>query len=106
VFGDNVKRVGLGGQAREMRGEQNAVGIATKWEPDTRPASYFSDRLIEREKEIILNDLLPVMAALMKGEVVIWPLDGIGTGLSAMPDRAPQTWAWLEEVRKMMEKTA
>ena len=30
VFGDNLAKKGLGGQAREMRGEPNAVGIATK----------------------------------------------------------------------------
>lgn len=27
VFGDNMVRRGFGGQAREMRGEPNAVGI-------------------------------------------------------------------------------
>jgi len=30
VFGDNLQRKGLGGQAKEMRGEPNAIGIPTK----------------------------------------------------------------------------
>lgn len=30
LFGDNVERRGLGGQAKEMRGEPNAIGVATK----------------------------------------------------------------------------
>ena len=33
IFGDNEARTGLGGQAREMRGEPNAMGIATKRSP-------------------------------------------------------------------------
>jgi hypothetical protein len=39
LFGDNTKRVGIGGQAREMRGEPNAVGIATKNAPGSYPAT-------------------------------------------------------------------
>jgi len=33
VFGDNAERWGLGGQAKEMRGEPNAIGVATLWSP-------------------------------------------------------------------------
>ena len=33
VFGDNLRREGLGGQAGEMRGEPNAIGVATKHAP-------------------------------------------------------------------------
>jgi redox-sensitive bicupin YhaK (pirin superfamily) len=32
VFGDNLRRTGFGGQAAEMRGEPNAVGIAPGYE--------------------------------------------------------------------------
>ncbi|MDE4297141.1 hypothetical protein PXK56_18310 [Phaeobacter gallaeciensis] len=105
VFGDNVKRVGLGGQAAEMRGEPNAVGVATKWEPSSeRPACFFSDTNIDQQKQIISKDLAPVLKALKEGKTVIWPLDGIGSGLSEVPTRAPQTWAWMEGVRKGLEK--
>ena len=30
VFGDNLLRKGLGGQAKEMRGEPNTLGIVSK----------------------------------------------------------------------------
>jgi hypothetical protein len=30
VFGDNVARHGLGGQAKAMRGEPNTIGVSTK----------------------------------------------------------------------------
>ena len=33
VFGDNMLRKGFGGQAKEMRGEPNAVGVPVKWRP-------------------------------------------------------------------------
>lgn len=36
VFGDNAYRKGFGGQAKEMRGEPNALGVATKWYPGKR----------------------------------------------------------------------
>ena len=45
LFGDNLQRVGLGGQAKEMRGEPNAVGIATKKAPDNKPEFLLRRRL-------------------------------------------------------------
>ena len=43
VFGDNMERRGLGGQAGVMRGEPNAIGVPTKWSPSNRPDAYFTD---------------------------------------------------------------
>lgn len=43
LFGDNLLRRGLGGQAREMRGERNAVGIPVKNRPSMTEGSFFSD---------------------------------------------------------------
>ena len=45
LFGDNVERVGHGGQAKEMRGEPNAIGIATKLKPEYAAATAFSSTL-------------------------------------------------------------
>jgi len=36
AFGTS-RRIGFGGQAKEMRGEPNAISVATKWEPSNRP---------------------------------------------------------------------
>ncbi|MEC7290450.1 MAG: hypothetical protein VXW22_10215, partial [Pseudomonadota bacterium] len=53
VFGDNTERVGLGGQAKEMRGEPNARGIATLWSPG-RP---YKAKDIEQALQIIDQDI-------------------------------------------------
>jgi hypothetical protein len=44
LFGDNLAERGLGGQAREMRGEENAIGIPTKKAPDNNQAGFFTTR--------------------------------------------------------------
>ncbi|SDK47143.1 hypothetical protein [Bradyrhizobium ottawaense] len=41
VFGDNVQRTGFAGQAKEMRGEPNAIGVVTKWAPSMQPTAFF-----------------------------------------------------------------
>lgn len=49
VFGDNLAQVGYGGQAKEMRGEPNAVGIPTKRKPSrTAPDEFFTDNVYFR----------------------------------------------------------
>lgn len=94
VFGDNVQRVGMGGQAYEMRHEPNAVGVATKYSPNR----YYGDSPAEilAQNRIIDNDMKPLFRHLVNGGVVIWPRDGIGTGLSALPEHAPETFTHLE----------
>jgi len=94
VFGDNMARCGLGGQAAEMRGEPNTIGIPTKW----TPRQYFSDL---DAKNVIVCDAIGsafcrIEEALAAGHDVIWPEDGIGTGLADLERRAPKVWAMLE----------
>jgi len=96
VFGDNDEREGLGGQAGEARGEPNAIGVRTKWKPDMRPASFFSDLNYVVATRMISNDLAAVTAALDSGKIVVFPEDGLGTGLSELPKRAPRINAFLE----------
>lgn len=96
VFGDNAKREGYGGQAREMRGEPNAIGVATKWRPDMEESSFFSDA--DGEAAIVIaNDFADVITALNEGRDVYVPKDGLGTGLSQLPTRAPRTYAMMRE---------
>lgn len=97
VFGDNAQRVGLGGQAGEMRGEPNAVGVATKWAPSNADDAFFSDEKFELQAQIINQDMTPIVQALVAGKTVVWPLDGIGTGLSDVPNRSPKTYEFLNE---------
>ena len=103
VFGDNIRRTGLKGQAAEMRGEPNAIGIPTKWKPSMSPEAFFRDRDASFIYPLIKPDLLKVYAHLKQGKVVIWPSDGIGTGLSKLPKTAPMIWESLEEARRHFE---
>ena len=38
------------------------------------------------------------------GGKIIWPEDGIGTGLAQLPERAPRIWKLLEQVRLTLER--
>lgn len=101
VFGDNVARKGMGGQAGAMRGEPNAIGVATKWTPTRDSRAYFSDG-DERALRHMLADIDQVRVALSQGRTVYVPTDGLGTGLSELPTRAPSLYRKLvEEFRTM-----
>jgi hypothetical protein len=56
VFGDNEEREGRGGQAKEMRGEDNAVGIRTKRHPSTGKTAYWTDETYDENVEMIRED--------------------------------------------------
>lgn len=97
VFGDNTEREGLGGQAGEMRGEPNSIGVATKWTPTSGTNAYFSDEEFDTVIEIIKNDFELVEKAIREGRTVVIPLDGLGTGLSKLPEMAPKVDKWLKD---------
>jgi hypothetical protein len=95
VFGDNVQRQGLGGQAAAMRGEHNAIGVATKWKPTNDPSAFFYDSEYAQVTALIEEDLKKVEKALKRSFVVL-PKDGLGTGLSRLPELAPRVNMYLE----------
>ena len=91
IFGDNLERQGLGGQAGEMRGEPNAFGFATK-----RAISHGndSDYLFDGDYDtlrIIMDEYRNLLDILQKTkyDAVVIPEDGIGTGLARMKENAP-----------------
>jgi hypothetical protein len=86
VFGDNMQRIGFGGQAKEMRGEPNAVGLPTK----LSPGQYFSNNDLNRLKIENKNNVSRLISHLRSGGVVVWPADGIGTGLADLKNKAPK----------------
>lgn len=92
VFGDNEGRYGLGGQAREMRGEPNAVGIATL----KAPGVFWTDDEAARQCAVIDADMEPLFGALRDGISVVFPVDGVGSGLADLERRSPRTWAHLQ----------
>lgn len=95
IFGDNVERKGLGGQAYHMRGEPNSFGVATKWSPGAGDDDYFKDHEF-RAWMVIDRDLFTIELEMFgEGKTFILPEDGIGTGLSDMPNRCPKLFAYM-----------
>lgn len=94
VYGDNVTRKGMKGQAAEMRWEGNAVGVRTKYSP----GSHFVEQQAATiaQKRMIDEDFKRLFEHVKTGGVVIWPTDGIGTGYAELPIRAPTTFEYLE----------
>jgi len=90
VFGDNLIRRGLGGQAREMRGEPNAVGIPTKRLPSMEREAFFTDHDFEVWREHSAKDWGRLMTHVKRGGRIIIPAAGIGTGLARLEDNAPK----------------
>ncbi len=89
VFGDNMRRVGYGGQAREMRGEVNAVGIPTKREPSNLRKAFFTDGDLFVWIQASRGDLFRLKTQLTLGNDVVWPSAGIGYGRAQLEYRAP-----------------
>ena len=97
LFGDNTVQEGFAGQAKEMRGEPNAVGIPTKKYPNTYASAYFTDNEFESNKREI-DDAF----ARINTDIVVVPLDGLGTGLAEMPIRCPKTFKYLVDKIKAL----
>lgn len=105
VFGDNIGRYGKGGQAKEMRGEPNAIGVPTKWSPGMEPQEFFADAqlpgVVRDEIDLAFGRLFMHVAC---GGEIVWPEDGIGTGLAQLQERAPLIWAYIESGRKALHR--
>jgi hypothetical protein len=100
VFGDNLARLGYGGQAAEARGEPNSVGIPTKYSP----SRCFDDdeESFNAAKEPIKNAFVLLAQHLRAGHDIVWPLDGVGTGLARLPECAPQIFEGIERCREVL----
>lgn len=99
IFGDNLSRQGLGGQAKEMRDEVNAFGIATKRSiTHNYPEDYFFDD--QEDVTIILYEEFERLKKTIRENAyrtIVWPLDGIGTGLARMPEFAPKALKYIDQ---------
>ena len=91
VFGDNTWRVGKGGQA-VIRDLINVFGIATKVAPGVNNWDYFKDEL--NTLSVIFKDIsnLVHICSHKRYKFLIFPKEGLGTGLSEMPTRAPESY--------------
>lgn len=89
VFGDNAKHAGMGGQAREMRGEPNAIGIVTKRSPSPIESAFYRDTDHEEWYDAWIGGFRAVEEMFVEGRTIVWPSDGVGTGLARMVNTAP-----------------
>jgi len=99
LFGDNLQKRGLGGQAKEMRREPNAIGIPTKKKPSMSDRSFFTD-------DEFLDNIHHIDVALLEiwsikpdfnsnKDTVVIPKMGLGTGLAKLKEKAPLTYQYL-----------
>lgn len=104
LFGDNLLRVGRGGQAKEMRGEPNAIGIATKRAPGRADQDFFNDLDYHDLADAVAKDIAVAAECLKNGALLVIPEDGLGTGLSELPERAPRVNAFLlDQIAKLYQ---
>ena len=95
IYGDNLEKTGKGGQAC-IRHCSNTHGIPTKRKPSSGDDAYFSDDDFEANKEAILNEMESVWNyARANYGAIIFPKEGLGTGLAELKERAPKTWGFL-----------
>ena len=101
VFGDNEDGVGRGGQAI-IRDEPNAVGVPTKLRPYMNEDSFYSDEEIEDNKSAIDEAFNEIKMKLerknakgKKYNCLMFSENGLGTGRSQLPKRAPRTYEYL-----------
>jgi hypothetical protein len=93
LFGDNLNGRGYGGQAKEMRGEENAIGIPTKKAPSNNPNSFFTDK----EFAANIKAIDEAFGKIPPDKSIVIPKAGLGTGLARLEEKAPQTFAYLNE---------
>ncbi len=95
VFGD-LERKGYGGQARECRGEPNAIGIPTKRAPSMRESAVFSDADYELWAGTTKAAWNTLRDAVLEGKTVVFPKAGLGTCLAQLAERAPRIKAAID----------
>jgi len=102
VFGDNLQRVGLAGQAAAARYCPNAVGIATLIRPGQPPRAEHERDLLYTEAQEKFQLLFTFLQA---GGTVVWPEDGIGTGIANLQVRCPELLEYINERLEWLTST-
>lgn len=104
VFGDNLQKAGFGGQAKEMRGEPNAIGIPTKRAPSMAESAFFTDADFPSVGQLYVVLFRTLREHLISGRDVVFPADGLGTGRAQLEQRAPKVFALLNMYQSMLER--
>jgi hypothetical protein len=106
IFGDNLRRVGMGGQAAEMRGEPNAIGIPTKVAPSMAPDAFFTDVDLPKVLDAFAEAFARLEVHLRAGGTIVVPEAGIGTGRAQLEQRAPKIHDVLTRAMDALDRAA
>jgi hypothetical protein len=101
IFGDNCARKGRGGQAAEMRGEPNAIGVVTKRSPSMDEGAFFSDDE-DADRIALASDLLHVVGLWNAGHQIVASSFGLGTERARLREKAPGLYKMLYETFQKM----
>ena len=99
LFGDNLQEKGYEGQAKELRGETDCIGIPTKKKPSMEPDAFFLDDEFDENKKAIDN----AFKKIPKDKNIVIPKNGIGTGYARLEEKAPRTYKYLKKKLKELE---
>lgn len=103
IFGDNDERKGLGGMAKEFRGELNTAGIRTKKAPSNNRWSFYTDKEFTENCGKIREDIDNIIEK-SKNYVGVEIPDGIGQGLADLSNKAPKTNEFLKsEIERLID---
>lgn len=97
AFGDNLQRTGKGGQAI-IRDEPNAIGLVSKLEPTMKPTAFLKDKHYSLVDDSNRAAKLLLVTWLQLGRDVIYPANGIGTGLADLETHAPRILAYYKNL--------
>jgi len=92
VFGDNLIRTGTKGQASIRAAGPNVVGWITKKLPQLTAASFLSDMELDSNAQLFDSCTAEILRLAPQYDVIYFPEDGLGTGLTQLEVRAPRTW--------------
>lgn len=112
VFGDNTKRVGMGGQAC-IRPCENTLGVATKVNPGGAEADFFEEGNALHMRHVA-RDLLELEQHMADSKTACLVLpclnlpglpSSLGCGLAQLPHRAPTLYAMINSWQRRMRDT-
>ena len=89
VFGDNDIRRGQAGQAK-IRYCKNAFGIPTKRLPSMNKNAFYRDS--ESDMKNMITSLQKLYKLAKKGNIIVFPESGLGTGLAKMNTYSPKVF--------------
>lgn len=92
VFGDNTVGKGNKGQAI-IRDCPNAFGVPTKRYPTMEPNAFFRDTL--EDKLAVSRALVKLRLLAYNGKTIVFPSNGVGTGLADMGNTSPSLFIWM-----------